>query len=197
MAYAKTNWQTGDTIDATKLNHAEDGIAQAQQTADTANARDTLGEMTDVSLSSPTNGQVLTYDSISSKWKNASASGGASALSELTDVALNYPVTGQTLTYNYGSRKWVNSSINKTELVTDASGILVYTSNMQSVDPENYIFAMAQQGLLVLIEYLPDDKSKYIPITEIINNGDDTFTFKFGTISYTSNTIDYQLHRDT
>lgn len=29
MAYTKTNWQTGDTITAEKLNHAEQGIADA------------------------------------------------------------------------------------------------------------------------------------------------------------------------
>ena len=28
MSYTPTNWQTGDTITATKLNHMEDGIAQ-------------------------------------------------------------------------------------------------------------------------------------------------------------------------
>lgn len=27
MAYTKQNWQSGDTISATKLNHMEDGIA--------------------------------------------------------------------------------------------------------------------------------------------------------------------------
>ena len=29
MAYEKTNWQTGDTVTAEKLNHAENGIAAA------------------------------------------------------------------------------------------------------------------------------------------------------------------------
>lgn len=38
---------------------------------------DTLAELTDVTLTTPTNGQVLSYDSTSSKWVNANASGGA------------------------------------------------------------------------------------------------------------------------
>lgn len=38
MAYSKTTWVTGDTVTATKLNHAEDGIATAQSTADGAAA---------------------------------------------------------------------------------------------------------------------------------------------------------------
>lgn len=36
----------------------------------------TLAGLTDVSLSSPTNGQVLTYDSVAQKWKNANGGGG-------------------------------------------------------------------------------------------------------------------------
>lgn len=77
MAYTKTNWQTGDVIDATKLNHAEDGIAQAQQTADTANARDSLADLTDVEITgTPTDGQVVMYDATNSKWVNGSAGGG-------------------------------------------------------------------------------------------------------------------------
>ena len=77
MAYTKTNWQTGDVIDATKLNHAEDGIAQAQETADTANARDSLADLTDVEITgTPTDGQVILYDATNSKWVNGSAGGG-------------------------------------------------------------------------------------------------------------------------
>lgn len=77
MAYTKTNWQTGDVIDATKLNHAEDGIAQAQQTADAANARDSLADLTDVEITgTPTDGQVILYDATNSKWVNGSAGGG-------------------------------------------------------------------------------------------------------------------------
>lgn len=35
-----------------------------------------LAGLTDVSLSAPTNGQVLTYDSVAQKWKNANGGGG-------------------------------------------------------------------------------------------------------------------------
>lgn len=76
MPYTKTNWQSGDIISSERLNHAEDGIAQAQQTADAANARDTLGELADVDISNPTEGQVVLYDATNSKWVNGSAGGG-------------------------------------------------------------------------------------------------------------------------
>lgn len=110
MAYTKKTWVTGETIEASELNHMEDGIETAQQTADTANARDTLGEMSDVALSTPTNGQVLTYDSASTKWKNADASG-ASTLNEMTDVTLSSPTNGQALVYDSASSKWTNQSV--------------------------------------------------------------------------------------
>ncbi len=37
-----------------------------------------LGNLTNVALNSPSDGQVLTYDSTAGKWKNADASGGSS-----------------------------------------------------------------------------------------------------------------------
>lgn len=39
---------------------------------------DELSELTDVNISSPSNGQVLKYNSTSSKWENANESGGSS-----------------------------------------------------------------------------------------------------------------------
>jgi len=54
---------------------------------------DTLGEASDVNLTSPTDGQVLSYDSASSKWINANASGGGGVPS----VTVSSPSTTQTL----------------------------------------------------------------------------------------------------
>ena len=36
MAYTKTEWKTGDPITQERMNHIEDGIAAAQNTADGA-----------------------------------------------------------------------------------------------------------------------------------------------------------------
>ncbi len=41
----------------------------------------TLDGLTDVTISSPSNGQVLTYNSTSSKWENSNASGGGDTVS--------------------------------------------------------------------------------------------------------------------
>jgi hypothetical protein len=63
----------------------------------------TLEQLSDVTITSPTNGQGLTYES--GLWVNSSPS---LALENLTDVAVTSPANGQTLTYESG--QWVNQS---------------------------------------------------------------------------------------
>ena len=65
-----------------------------------------LNDLSDVSLSSTSSGQVLQYNG--SEWVNANvSSGGAQSLNDLSDVTISSPTTGQLLVYN-GS-DWVNS----------------------------------------------------------------------------------------
>ncbi|MBF0344204.1 MAG: hypothetical protein HQL06_08230 [Nitrospirae bacterium] len=71
-----------------------------------------LDNLTNINISSPSNGQVIKYDSGTSKWVNAAESGGgATALSGLTDVAVSSLSNGQYLTYNSGTSRWVNSTL--------------------------------------------------------------------------------------
>jgi hypothetical protein len=79
----------------------------------------TLAGQTDVAITSPTNGQVLTYDTASGKWKNATPTAAVTSVAgktgavtlvadDLTDVTVATPTTGQILTYN--GTTWVNSA---------------------------------------------------------------------------------------
>lgn len=45
-----------------------------------------LGNLTNVALNSPSDGQVLTYDGTAEKWKNAEASGGGSFVVTITSA---------------------------------------------------------------------------------------------------------------
>ena len=73
---------------------------------------DTLAGLTDTSISSPTNDQVLKYDSSTGKWVNGNGGGGGSStLAGLSDVNLGTPTDGQPLTYDNTSGKWVNGGI--------------------------------------------------------------------------------------
>lgn len=65
-----------------------------------------LSDLTDVSITTPANNQVLTYEG--GVWKNKNASGGASALNDLTDVTITSALNGQYLKYD-GS-KWINAA---------------------------------------------------------------------------------------
>lgn len=73
----------------------------------------TLAGLTDVNLTSPTNNQILKYDSASGKWINGTGGGGgASALTDLSDVDISNLVNNQILKYNSETQKWENRNIN-------------------------------------------------------------------------------------
>ena len=69
----------------------------------------TLGGLTDVDIESPTNDQVLKYDSATQKWKNSNGGGGASALDDLTDVDITSPTSVDGLLFD--GVKWVNGAV--------------------------------------------------------------------------------------
>ena len=74
-----------------------------------------LDALTDVVITgTPTNGQVLKYDTATSKWVNGSDStgvAGPAVLDELTDVVITgTPTNGQVLKYDTATSKWVNGS---------------------------------------------------------------------------------------
>ena len=66
-----------------------------------------LDELHNVLITSPTDGQALTYDNASGLWKNATP---VNALSGLSDVAISAPSGGQVIKYNAGTSKWVNGA---------------------------------------------------------------------------------------
>jgi hypothetical protein len=73
---------------------------------------DTLDDLTDTDISSPTNGQTLVYDDTTNKWKNgAGGGGGSSTLAGLTDVSISAATDKQPLTYDSSSSKWVNGGV--------------------------------------------------------------------------------------
>ena len=74
-----------------------------------APATTTVG-VTDVVITTPADGDVLTYDDATGKWVNAAASSGVTALSGLSDVNVVGPTNGQILEYNSASGKWENGS---------------------------------------------------------------------------------------
>lgn len=71
----------------------------------------TLAGLTDVDISSPTNGQILKYNGATDKWENGTGGGGgASALTDLSDVNVSAPSNGQSLIFDNATGKWVNGN---------------------------------------------------------------------------------------
>lgn len=64
-----------------------------------------LDNLNDVTITSPTDGQALVFDSASGDWVNETP---ASTVDSLTDTTINSPATGESLVYN-GSA-WVNDA---------------------------------------------------------------------------------------
>ena len=65
-----------------------------------------MSDLTDVAITSPSEGETLVYDSTSEKWVNGT--GSAPALDDLTDVDVTTPSNGDTLVYDSANSKWVN-----------------------------------------------------------------------------------------
>jgi hypothetical protein len=67
-----------------------------------------LAGLTDVDIAGLNNGQILQYNSTTSKWENVDRTD--INLSELGDVTIVAPANGQVLVYNSSTSKWENSS---------------------------------------------------------------------------------------
>lgn len=91
---------TGDYNPATK-KYVDDSISGFSTT---------LSGLTDTTISSPSDGQVLKYDNTSSKWINSTIST-STTVSDLTDTTITNPSNGQMLVYNSTTSKWENATL--------------------------------------------------------------------------------------
>ena len=88
-------WQSGANKQTTKATLLS-GVAKQ------------LNDLTDVTITSLANGQILQYDSVTGQWINVDRTD--INLSELGDVSIISPTNGQVLVYNSSTSKWENSS---------------------------------------------------------------------------------------
>lgn len=78
--------------------------------APTSGGATSLSGLSDVTITSATNGQVILYDSANSVWKNSNLPTGSSTLDGLTDVTISSPTDGQALIYDSNSGEWTNGA---------------------------------------------------------------------------------------
>jgi hypothetical protein len=165
-----------------------------------------LNELTDVTITSASNGQVLKFDG--SKWINGTDnSGGSVSLSGLSDVSITSINTGQLLRYNATANKWENwaptyltstGSINTHTDVTIASvsanQILRYNGTTWENWTPNYLTTYAETDTLstVTARGASTDKEvtfKDVNITGTLNVSGTTATTNTTTLNVTNTKI--------
>ena len=95
-----------------------------------------LGGLSDVTLSSPSDGQTLIYSSAAGGWVNAYGQ-----LVKLSDVNISSPSDGQVLTYNSSTGKWVNATPASTggdEVSLAAPVIQIYSGYSESASQSQF-----------------------------------------------------------
>jgi hypothetical protein len=80
-----------------------------------ADAEFTFGDLNDISnvviTGTPTNGQVLKYDTATSKWINGTDSNTITSINDIGDVVITgTPTNGQVLKYDTATDKWINAA---------------------------------------------------------------------------------------
>jgi hypothetical protein len=122
LKYDGTDWvnaneSTGSTVTVTQIQSTGtkiatigvDGVNTDLYSPNGGGTPSALNDLTDVTITTPTNGQVLTYTN--GDWVNSNASGGASDLSDLDDVTISSALDGQVLTYDSTTDTWVNETL--------------------------------------------------------------------------------------
>lgn len=95
-------------MEASMIRYGSGTVKSALDNGGGGGGSSTLAGLTDTDISTPSNGQVLAYDSTAEKWENASLS--TPSLSDLTDTTISTPTNGQVLTYDSTAERWVNAS---------------------------------------------------------------------------------------
>jgi hypothetical protein len=107
---------------------------------DTSIGAISLDDLADVSAASPTDTQVLTYDSGDSLWEAANAGGGgATTLAELTDVTITSPANGQILMRN--NTDWANQYPNSVVSISSDTNLALGPSLVSRSFVGSYIRA--------------------------------------------------------
>ena len=141
----------------------------------------TLAGLNDVSLASPTDGQLLGYNGTSHKWENVNGGGGGSStFAGLNDVNVQGVQNGDIARYNSATGKWTDSSdLSDLELTVAQlqASVLSITDGHEILAPNGT--AMAQEdGLQFASGCVEDDavngKTIYIEMIRISQANYDT-----------------------
>lgn len=92
-------------MEARQIRYGSTNVEAALNNGGGGGGSSTIAALTDVDITTPSEGQVLTYDATAEKWENSTP-----ALSDLSDAAITTPSNGQVLAYNSTTEKWENAN---------------------------------------------------------------------------------------
>lgn len=78
--------------------------------ATTVTGVNNLTDLNDTNIATPTNGQVLKYDTGTSKWVNGAVSISANNIDDLGDVVITGVADNEVLAWDNGTSKWINQT---------------------------------------------------------------------------------------
>ena len=108
---------------------------------------DELDDLSDVSITTPSNGDVLTYDSNSQEWVNQAVPTPTvpSDLDDLSDVSITTPSNGDVLTYDSNSQEWINQAVPPTYVTY--SEVSTYDSYTQQTISHQFSTWLGTMGI--------------------------------------------------
>ncbi len=138
LTESNTTWIDSENVKITSNNFTINGVPYS------GGATPSLDDLTDVSVPSPSNGQVLTYNNVSGEWQAETPStGGATVIGGLTDVTISSPQDGESLVYNNSSMEWENANLDKFFVNSDTTTYLI-----RSNQPDNFATGESYSVLL-------------------------------------------------
>jgi hypothetical protein len=88
---------------------------------------ESIGDLSDVTVTTPSNGQVLSYNGTA--WVNSASSAGS--LSGLSDTTIGTPTNGEVLKYNGAA--WVDANVDYTEVTNTPTNVSTFTNDANYV----------------------------------------------------------------
>lgn len=145
-----------------------------------------LDDLSDVTLSSPTNGQVLAYDSSTSKWKNQNASGGSADAYKTIDAAgTSFVASGaDTFKINAGSNVTITALSSPDKgIQISASGGGQSTGDMLMSDYDSQGDVKTAGGIESYVATAISGKQDTISSGNGISVSSNTVSVDFGTVA--------------
>lgn len=112
-----------------------------------------LSGLDDVTIDTPTNGQILIYNSVLQKWVNGSPAATSTSLEDLSDLTINQPTDGQIITYDAEHNVWINSD--NVHLITELDDIGIDRATLENGQMIEWS-ASAQKWINVAKPTIPD-----------------------------------------